>query len=137
MYAGVFEETEIVGIVCRHSIPFQYCDMVRSGELCAVFHHHSEAIDLNLLTYSSKYAVALVRFVTQAFRNRSMHIGYDIGCSFKNIWRREEEARLEAEKDEVRMNPLSRPAGVNCACTWSPGAWHAVAHNELCQVRVS
>jgi hypothetical protein len=101
MYAGVFQETGIVGIVCWHGIPFQYA-IFRSEELCAVFHHHSEAIELNLLAYSSKHPVALVRFVTQAFRNKGMHVGYDIGCSLKTSGegKKKHDRRLEKTKFE-------------------------------------
>jgi hypothetical protein len=110
--------------------------MVRSGELCAVSHHHSEAIDLNLLAYSSKYAVALVPFCHASIRQQKHARRLRYRLQLQNVWRREEEARPEAGKDEVRTNPLRLPAGVNCACIWRPGAWHAVAHNELCQVSV-
>ncbi|PPQ86052.1 hypothetical protein CVT24_012964, partial [Panaeolus cyanescens] len=59
---GIFEETGIFLVVCRHGHVLMVMDMVRSGE-------------------QAKYPLAAVHALQNAF-GKDLGIGYDIGCKF-------------------------------------------------------
>ncbi|KAH8108317.1 hypothetical protein DFH11DRAFT_1517134 [Phellopilus nigrolimitatus] len=59
---GVFQETGVFIVSCRHGVVLKLCDMIRSGEL-------------------AKYPLALIDKVVKTFGEDIM-CGYDIGCGF-------------------------------------------------------
>ncbi|KAG6895498.1 hypothetical protein C0992_000998 [Termitomyces sp. T32_za158] len=80
---GIFDETGVFLMLCRHSFSLVIADMVASGEL-------------------SKYPLAVVDILLDAFGN-DLGVGYDIGCRFKTTVGKSD---LGARARELRFKAL-------------------------------
>ncbi|EJD44351.1 hypothetical protein AURDEDRAFT_65395 [Auricularia subglabra TFB-10046 SS5] len=112
---GMYEQTGMFVINCRHGFVRWFAEMLRSGELQVQSSHMTVTADPPF--YRAKYPLGIIARMLRVGMTGT-RCAYDIGCAFQGTL------------DRSSLGQRAREAEISCGLN----AFHGYGHNRLCQL---